>query len=101
MAHLPPGIRYSGGSRKSGTADSEPKDGQVLIKEWLNYATRRVPQIQEGRMRQAGQSGRQLAYVEGEETTDLPKRNVQRPRVFYRRELETQPFVVARMGPTQ
>ncbi|HKZ81245.1 MAG TPA: hypothetical protein VJ124_23445 [Pyrinomonadaceae bacterium] len=48
-----------------------------------------------------GQSGRQLAYVEGEETTDLPKRNVQRPRVFYRRELETQPFVVARMGPTQ
>jgi hypothetical protein len=48
-------------------------------------------------MRQASQRGRGLAYVEGEERiAEVEKRNVQRPRVFYRRELEAQPFIIAR-----
>jgi WD40 repeat protein/uncharacterized caspase-like protein len=82
---------------KKGAADSEPRDGEVLVREWFSYVTRRVPEMQEARMRQASQSGRQLAYVEGEEENEAAKRNIQRPRTFYRRELEAQPFVIAKI----
>src|SRR4030095_2554881 len=30
---------------KTPVADQEPRDGAVMIREWLNYATERVPQI--------------------------------------------------------
>jgi WD40 repeat protein/uncharacterized caspase-like protein len=83
---------------KKEAADIEPKDGVLVVREWFSYVMKRVPEMQEQRMRAANQSGRQLVYVEGEEGTDANKRNVQRPRVFYRRELEDRPFVVARMG---
>ncbi|MDQ5843837.1 MAG: caspase family protein, partial [Acidobacteriota bacterium] len=83
---------------KTAAADIQPKDGQVLLKEWLDYATQRVPQMQAEKMKEA--KGRQLeqvvAFVPGEEKTDPAKRNLQRPRVFYRRELEAEPFIVAR-----
>lgn len=88
---------------KRGAADGEPRDGTILLREWFNYAAGRVPQLQMERMRQAGQRGIKLAYVEGDEIIpDAEQRNVQRPRVFYRRELEVQPFVVARpaVSPT-
>jgi WD40 repeat protein len=83
---------------KTTAADIQPNDGQVLLKEWLDYATQRVPQMQAEKMNEA--KGRQLeqvvAFVPGEEKTDPAKRNLQRPRVFYRRELEAAPFIVAR-----
>ena len=83
---------------KTAAADIQPTDGQVLLKEWLDYATQRVPQMQAEKMNEA--KGRQLeqvvAFVPGEEKTDPAKRNLQRPRVFYRRELEAEPFIVAR-----
>jgi WD40 repeat protein/uncharacterized caspase-like protein len=82
---------------KRNAADSEPKDGSILLREWVNYAAGRVPRLQLERMRQAGQRGIKLAYVAGDEgIADVEQRNVQRPRVFYRRELESEPFVVAR-----
>ena len=85
---------------KSGAADVAPKDGTILLREWLDYATERVPQMQRERMRQA-RGGRALAYVEGEERlTDVERRSVQRPRVFYRRELETQPLVISVIAPS-
>jgi hypothetical protein len=37
-----------------------------------------------------------VAFVPGDEKTDPAKRNLQRPRVFYRRELGVEPFIVAR-----
>jgi hypothetical protein len=41
--------------------------------------------------------GLTLAFAEGEEQiVDPAKRNVQHPRVFYRREREAQPLVVAK-----
>jgi hypothetical protein len=40
--------------------------------------------------------GLNIAFTEGEQKTDPEKRSVQRPRVFYRREMETNPVVVAR-----
>jgi WD40 repeat protein/uncharacterized caspase-like protein len=83
---------------KQSKADDEPRDGRVIAREWFDYATRRVPQMQVELMKEA-QSGRgvKVAFVKGEEQiADPAERNVQRPRVFYRRELETQPLVVAK-----
>ncbi|HBB88785.1 MAG TPA: hypothetical protein DC047_14330 [Blastocatellia bacterium] len=85
---------------KTSAADIQPTDGQVFLKEWLDYATQRVPQMQEEKLKEA--QGRQLeqvvAFVPGDEKTDPAKRNLQRPRVFYRRELGVEPFIVARTG---
>jgi uncharacterized caspase-like protein len=79
-------------------ADNEPKDGSVMVREWFDFATQRVPQMQLELMKEA-QAGRgvTVAFVKGDEQiADPAERNVQRPRVFYRRELEAQPLVVAR-----
>jgi hypothetical protein len=85
---------------KNGAADDEPKDGTVLLREWLDYATNRVPQMQLEKMRQAQAEGqRDFSFVEGEARDLAPsERSVQRPRVFYRRELEAQPLIVAKPG---
>ena len=78
-------------------ADGEPADGEVVLREWLNYATERVPRMQEEKMRTARGLRKELAFVEGEEkVADVDKRNVQRPRVFYRREEDARPLVVAK-----
>ncbi len=82
---------------RQGAADAGPKDGAVLAREWFNYAEGRVPTIQIEKVKAARALGTNLSFVEGEERgLDIQKRIPQRPRVFYRRELETQPIVVAR-----
>jgi uncharacterized caspase-like protein len=82
---------------KNGAADDDPKDGVVLLREWLDYATNRVPQMQLEKMKQARGLGLEFSFVEGEERQlSLEQRNVQRPRVFYRRELDANPLIVAR-----
>jgi hypothetical protein len=82
---------------KSGAADSEPKDGQVVLREWLDYATERVPRMQEAKLKEGRGLAHKVTFVEGEEKVeDVEKRSVQRPRVFYRREPESQPMVVAK-----
>ena len=80
---------------KTPVADTQPKDGVVIAREWLNFATERVPQMQEEKMAQGRGVGLQeeITFVEGE------KRSVQRPRVFYRRELETNPLVITKPNP--
>jgi WD40 repeat protein/uncharacterized caspase-like protein len=78
---------------KKGLADRDPKDGRELAREWFNYATDRVPQMQERVM----QTRLLLDFSENDPKSKDPKqRNIQRPRVFYRRELEARPFVVAK-----
>ena len=82
---------------KSGVADNEPKDGVVNAREWLDFATERVPQIQEQKMKESRGLGLNIAFTEGEQKiADPEKRSVQRPRVFYRREMEASPLVVAK-----
>ena len=76
---------------KTPVADSAPKDGVVIAREWLNFATERVPQMQEEKMSQGRGLGLEIVFAEGGE-----KRSVQRPRVFYRRELETNPLVITK-----
>jgi WD40 repeat protein/uncharacterized caspase-like protein len=78
---------------KTQVADSEPKDGVVIAREWLNFATERVPQMQEEKMAQGRGLGLEISFTEGEKGE---KRSVQRPRVFYRRELETNPLVITK-----
>ncbi|HET9713574.1 MAG TPA: caspase family protein, partial [Pyrinomonadaceae bacterium] len=75
---------------KTPVADSAPKDGVVIAREWLNFATERVPQMQEEKMSQSRGVGLEIVFVEGE------KQSVQRPRVFYRRELESNPLVIVK-----
>ncbi len=78
---------------KKGLADKDPKDGMALAREWFNYAEERVPQMQEREM----QTRLLLDFAGNEAKGKDPKqRSIQRPRVFYRRELEARPFVVAK-----
>ncbi len=83
---------------KTPAADIEPKDNQLLLREWLDYATNRVPQMQQETIERGARGlGIEVIFVEGDERIKDPnKRNLQRPRVFYRRETETTPFVVAK-----
>lgn len=80
---------------KQAAADFEPKDGQILVREWFDYAAMRVPEMQRQKMREDRDLKISIVFVEGEEKIDdVDQRSVQRPRVFYRRELEDHPFVV-------
>src|SRR5262249_41409604 len=82
---------------KTAAADNEPKDGVVSAREWLDFATERVPQMQEEKMKQTRGLGIGIVFTEGEQKiADPEKRSVQRPRVFYRREMEANPLVVAK-----
>jgi WD40 repeat protein len=68
---------------KQGKADSAPRDGKVLLQEWFDYATARVPELQQRQMDRA----RELVIVEEEvRQAGFSKSSVQRPRVFYRRD---------------
>jgi uncharacterized caspase-like protein len=74
-------------------ADNEPRDGRILMREWVDYATERVPQMQAAILQ--GSRGLKIVFVPGEEhISDPTKRSLQQPRVFYRREIEIQPLVV-------
>ncbi|MEK7832581.1 MAG: hypothetical protein AAB401_15930, partial [Acidobacteriota bacterium] len=63
--------------------------GQVLVREWFNFAAERVPQMQE-------QENKTRVLLEEEKAADSKKRGAQRPRVFYRREAESRPLIVAK-----
>jgi len=76
---------------KKSAADREQKDGQILVREWFNFATERVPEMQEQN------TGSRLLLEEDEKSKDASRvRNLQRPRAFYRREGESRPLVIAR-----
>jgi hypothetical protein len=82
---------------KTAIADIEPKDGLLIAREWLDFATERVPQMQEEKMKETRGVGVAIAFTEGEQNiADPQKRTLQRPRVFYRREVEASPLVIAR-----
>src|SRR5882724_4170854 len=84
---------------KTAVADSEPKDGILNAREWLDFATERVPQMQETKMKEGRGVGVQIAFTEGEQNiADPEKRSLQRPRMFYRREMEANPLVIAKPG---
>jgi WD40 repeat protein len=82
---------------KQDAADSDPKDGQVWVREWFDYASRRVPNMQLEKIKQLRDLGLNVSFVASEERVpDSERRLTQTPRVFYRRESEAQPLVVAK-----
>lgn len=82
---------------KATAADSDPKDGDVGVREWFDYASTRVPNMQIEKMKQARGVGINLSFVQDDERgPELERRVTQTPRVFYRRESEGQPLIVAR-----
>lgn len=83
---------------RQATADGEPKDGQIVVREWLDYATNRVPTMQIDQMKKARGRGINLSFKEEERGLHVDRRSGQQPRVFYRRELEAHPLVVAKPG---
>ncbi len=81
---------------KQGIADREPKDGTINLREWLNYATDEVPRMQEDTLAGLRGRGRYINFRgDGSQATGPNQNGIQRPRIFYRRELELNPFVVA------
>jgi hypothetical protein len=62
----------------------------------VDYAVARVPEMQEAALQ--GSRGLKVVFLPGDEkVSDPSKRYVQRPRVFYRREVEPQPLVVEKV----
>ena len=60
-----------------------------------------VPQLQEAAMKAGSGRGVVVYFVEGEnKEQDVTKRSLQRPRVFYRRDAEPRPLVVAKPLPS-
>ncbi len=83
---------------KTSAADREPKDGQVFLREWLDFATDRVPQIDQEEIERGIREGRDLQRDKPSPKNAGVPRSPQRPRAFYRRELEANPIIVARPG---
>jgi WD40 repeat protein len=82
---------------KQAAADSVPKDGEVGVREWFDYTSTRVPNMQLEKMKAARGLGISLSFLAGEERLPDPERRVtQTPRVFYRRESEARQLVVAK-----
>lgn len=81
---------------KQGRADDAPHDGQILLREWLDYATQRVPLLQREGMQNMGKRGVSVSILTGEEMRSVLERSLQRPRVFYRREREEHGLVIAK-----
>lgn len=78
---------------------------QIWEREWFDFAVSQVPLLQREAMKQReidlknktadvqGRSG--IYYVNGDKNADAEQRSVQTPRVFYRREPEIKPFILA------
>jgi len=82
---------------KKAAADLEPKDSQLAVREWFDYASTRVPRMQLEKLNKARGVGVTLSFVEGDERVAVEERRItQTPRVFYRRESEGTPLIVAK-----
>ncbi|HLJ76345.1 MAG TPA: caspase family protein, partial [Acidobacteriaceae bacterium] len=64
------------------------EDGVLELRPWFTYAVRRVPDLQ------AAQLDRRALGIAGK---DAAKETRQHPRIFYRREPEKDPFIVAKI----
>lgn len=66
-------------------------DGQVWLREWFDYTVQRVPSLREGKIeKSANQQNKSPDMVEV-----IERSKVQTPKVFYRREPDAQPWIVA------
>ncbi|MDQ3011577.1 MAG: caspase family protein [Acidobacteriota bacterium] len=73
-------------------ADYKPRDGRVLLREWLDYAGDKVPRMQEKKYQ--AERERILKRQNASQAKGKVKPEAQRPRLFYRREADAQPLVI-------
>jgi hypothetical protein len=71
---------------KRGAGDSD-QNGELMLREWFNYAADRVPRI----------GAEKNNTVKELEEMGPDEQRVQRPRVFYTRDLEAHSFVIAKL----
>jgi len=70
---------------------------EIVERKWLDYAAREVPQMQLLKMQGCRDVGKDCAINEDDaKIAELKKRSAQSPRIFYRRELEASPLVIAK-----
>ncbi len=75
---------------------------QIWEREWFDFAVGQVPILQREAMTQRsidlknGVERSDVFYVGGDKANDPNNRGLQTPRVFYRREAETNPFILAK-----
>jgi WD40 repeat protein len=80
---------------QKGEADSRAAhDGQIVVREWFDYAAERVPRMRLEQVKQ--KRGLKIVSTGPAAAPATGEADVQRPRTFYRRELEAQPLVIAR-----
>jgi WD40 repeat protein len=86
---------------KKGAADFSPKDGQIELREWLDFATERVPELQLSKIDEAHRSGRSIAFADDKQARGDPRQiGLQHPRVFYRREPDNPQLIIAKPSPS-
>ena len=73
-------------------ADNRPRDGRVLLREWFDHATEKVPRMQEKQYQ--AERARILLRQKASQLKGKVKPEAQRPRLFYRREADAQPLVI-------
>jgi WD40 repeat protein len=78
------------GLKTKAAADPE---GNVTLRAWVDYAVQRVPRMQQAESAERRQFVKKRA---NKPTKNEEEEEIQTPRVFYRREAELKPFVVAR-----
>jgi WD40 repeat protein/uncharacterized caspase-like protein len=83
---------------KQGKADDDPKDGQILLPEWIDYTKIRLPQLQLDGMQRMASLGRSISVAPGAKERGVTpmERETQTPRIFYRRDPNATPLVIAR-----
>jgi WD40 repeat protein len=77
---------------KTPIADTRPKDGQISVAEWFEYASQRVPQIQNETLSQP----RNFVF-ELDQSGNAPHDRLQTPRLYYRRDQPGGEAIVARI----
>jgi WD40 repeat protein/uncharacterized caspase-like protein len=82
---------------KTDAADYQPDDGEVQLREWLDFAVARVPEIHAEMTGLRAHPARGLKVITSAERRErVEDWKVQRPRVFYRRTPETEPMIIVR-----
>ena len=79
-----------------GFANARPDNSGIISeREWMNYAVEQVPLLQVEDSHAAG-SAELSQSKRGTKLVDDDQETIQLPRVFYRRELELQPLIIAK-----
>lgn len=77
---------------KTFAAQRLPSTGELTVREWLDYAARRVPELQHTLVDQS----RHVEDERDQPPNGLQIPSAQQPRVFYRRERDTRPLIIAK-----